>query len=164
MSVLGGYGLTRVIDSLSRFQQPGNGPAFLRVKNFADAPNPQTPINAQLGFAFTPTASGALTGFTDYQIDPPPVMRLLSMHNIGQAAAAGIKLFYGARDILISDTFVRQQMALRNFTDPKQVFEDATTLGIIANGIVIDIVSCMPDYAYGSSITWSLLGNANEIR
>jgi hypothetical protein len=118
-----------------------------------------------MGFAFTPTASGATsTGFTDYLIDPPPVMRLLSMHNIAMARQAGIQLYQGARDILINDIFVRQQMELRGFTDPKLVFEDDTTLGIVANGIIVSIEQVMPDYAYGAPATWTLRGNANEIR
>jgi hypothetical protein len=163
-SIAGGYGLARIIDSMTRFSQPGSGPSFLRVKNFNDSPSPQSPVYAQLGFTFTPTATGALTGFTDYQIDPPPVMRLISMHNLAMAVAAGTNLREGARDILISNTFVMANMAIRGLTDPKQVFEDESTLGIVANGIIVSIESIMPDYAYGSAITWTIRGNANEIR
>jgi hypothetical protein len=163
-SVNGNYGITRLIDAMTRFAQPGSGPSYLRVKKFNDAPQPQSPVYAQMGFTFTPTASGAATGFTDYQIDPPPVMRLISMHNLAMAVAAGTNLREGARDILISNTFVQANMAIRGLTDPKQVFEDVTTLGIVANGIIVSIESVMPDYAYGVPATWTIKGNANELR
>jgi hypothetical protein len=160
----GNFGITRIMDNMNRFAQAGNGPSFLRVKNFNDSPQPQSPAYAQLGFTFTPTFSGGLKGFTDYQIDPPPVMRLISMHNLAMAVAAGTNLREGARDILISNTFVLANMQIRGFTDPKQVFEDVTTLGIVANGIIVSIESVMPDYAYGQAASWTIRGNANELR
>lgn len=161
-SVYGGFGITRVLDQMLRFNRPGGQGdyAALRVKNFTDQDTPY----AQMGFIFTPSASGALVGYTDYRIDPPPIIRLISMHNLGMANQAGIKLLEGARDVMITDTFVEAQMIVRGFTDPKQVFEDVHTIGIIANGLLISIDSVMPDYAYGNAITWLIRGNANELR
>lgn len=162
-SVFGNYGLTRVMDSMTRFLRPGtdHGICFLRVKNFVES----GPVQ-QLGFSFTPTASGALSGFTDYQIDPPPSIQVVSMHNIGQAVLAGIQLRLGARSVLISHTFVAANMILRGFTDPRQVFEDKSTLGIVINNgrTILSIEAVMPDLAYGSAASWTLTGNANEIR
>ena len=161
------YGITRLIDGQLRFLQPGGQQDFaaLRVKKFADSA-PNVPVYSQLGFIFTPTSPNpATTGFTDYRIDPPPVVRLLSVRNLTEANALGVKLLAGARDVLISETFVRAQMTLRNFTDPKQVFEDDTTVGIIVNNkIIVSLDSIMPDYAFGNSVTWTIRGNASELR
>lgn len=160
-SVFGNYGLVRIMDSMSRFLRPGtvHALAFLRVKNFTE----QGPVQ-QLGFSFTPTASGAQSGYTDYQIDPPPSVQFVSMHNIGMAAQANIQLRLGARNILISHTFVAANMAARNFTDPRQVFNDPSTVGIIINNFktLVSIETYMPDIAYGSPATWSVMGNAVE--
>lgn len=162
-SVFGNYGLVRIMDSMTRFLRPGthDALAFLRVRNFTET----GPVQA-LGFSFIPTASGAQSGFTDYQIDPPPAIILVSMHNLGMAAQANIQLRMGARSILISDTFVRANMQLRSFTDPRKVFEDASTLGIVINNFktIVSIEAVMPDLAYGHAATWSITGNANEIR
>jgi hypothetical protein len=167
-STFGNYGVRAAIDNLTRFLKPGadNDVCFLRVKNFTE----KGPV-AQMGFTFSPTASGAFTGYTDYQIDPPPVIRMISMHNLGMAAQAGIQLRVGARDILISQTFVLAQMMFRKdgngnpFTNFRQVFEDPSTLGIVANsGIIVSIESIMADLAYGQPATWTIRGNANEIR
>lgn len=161
------YGLTNLIDNYSRYIRPsgGGGVAWLRVKKFIDSTQPP-PIQAQMGFTFTPTASGAMSGYTDYQIDPPPVVRLISMHNLGQAAQAGIQLREGARDILISNSFVLANMQARGFTDPRQVFNDPSTVGLVVNEgkLIVSFDSVMPDYAYGGPATWSCFGNANEIR
>lgn len=165
-SVFGNYGITRLMDQMGRSLRPG--PAgdicFLRVKNF----NPTAGPVAQMGFTFTPTASGALSGFTDYQIDPPPLaLRLVSMHNLGQASQAGIQLRAGARDILISNTFVQANMILRKLTSLRAVFEDPSTVGLVVDGgktMVSFDGSVMPDIAYGTPSTWNIIGNANEIR
>lgn len=157
------YGLRAAFDSYNRFVRAGrnNDISFLRVKNFVES----GPV-AQMGFTFTPTTSGALTGYTDYQIDPPPVMRPISMHNMGMAAQAGISLRAGSLDILISHTFVLSQMALRGFVDPRDVFRDPSTLGIVVNHgkQIVSIEFYLPDVAYGEPISWSCLGNANDIR
>lgn len=168
MSFFSNYGLTQQIDNLIRFLGPGNGGdiAFLRVRNFVEV----GPVQ-QMGFTFTPTASGAQTGYTDYQIDPPPVIRTISMHNLGMAAAAGSNLRVGAKDVLISNTFVLAQMQIRKdasgnlFTDARQVFEDPSTICILASDkLQISIDRVMPDFAYGQPATWTISGNANELR
>lgn len=164
-AIFGNFGIRRLIDQQLRFLRSGgqNDTVFIRYKNFNDNNQPYS----WMGFAFTPTASGGTykPGYTDFLISPPPTIRLVSMHNLGMAAQAGMNLRKGARSLMVSQTFVKAQMQLMGFSEPRQVFEDTSVIGLIVGknaSIVLSIESVFPDYIWGSESVWHLLCNGIE--
>ena len=155
----GSFGIRRIIDQQLRFRGPGSA-AWLRVKNFTDPSNV-----TDHGFIYTPPASGnQQAGYTDYPIQPPPVVQQVSMHNLGMAAAAGVNLREGARNIMITQTWVEAQKQIRNLKSDRQVFEAPEVIGIVTADLLVSIEYAYPDHAYGHLVNWYLLGNASELK
>lgn len=158
------YGIRRIFDANQRFLQPGLA-TYLRVRNFAD---PQTQPWAQYGFSISPSGS-AQTGTTDILIDPPPSHRMVSMHNIAMSAG---KLRFGAREIIVSHTFVLQQMDAWNLQDPTLVFRGPNIVGFVlalsATAPQINTLASIEQYSAdvvaGDILAWVCLCNCNELR
>lgn len=161
MSVNGNFGIRRLLDQQLRFMKPGPD-TWLRVKNFNDVGQDY----AEMGFAFVPSASGAQTplGYTDLKIWPQPVVRLMSMHNVAQAQAAGMSLREGSRIVMVSHTWVSKRQAEMGYSNPRQVFEDPSVIGLVTENVIVSIESLMPDYAYGVYTSWHIQGNSNELQ
>jgi hypothetical protein len=150
-----GYGLRRLVDSNQRFMRAGN-PVYLRLRNFPDVQNTDW---AQLGFAITP--SGALVGTQNVLIDPPPSEQTVSLRDIGRSMG---KLRYGAHKFIISDTFVQAQCARMGVTDVSALFKQPFVVGLVTENILYSIEDIVSEQVAGSTITWSISGNGNEIR
>lgn len=163
-SIFGNYGLRRVMDQQLRFLRPAEDAyGALRVSN--TTVTPATQQFSQMGFEFTPTASGGpAVGFTDLRIDPPPVAIMLSMHNVAMAQSAGFALRAGARDVFISNTWVEQRQLEMGYVEGRQVFEDPSVIGIVVNRVIVSVMSILPDYAFGRVVGWHIYGSANELR
>lgn len=160
MSVNGNFGIRRLIDSQMRWMKAGQ-PAYLRVKNFNDS----NQDFAEMGFLFTPSATGAVqpVGYVDLWITPQPLNKLVSMHNLGQAAQAGIALRQGARQISISHSWVKAQANASGLTNPKDVFESPSVVGIVTSSLIVSIESVVPDTTYGQYVIWHLMGNVSDL-
>src|SRR5208283_3517867 len=91
------WGLRSLADTFLRYYQPGL-PCWLRLQNQVM----QSGDPSALGFM--PAVTGAPTGIQDVQIDPPPDVKEVSLHNIG---ILGGRLQFGARTFLVSHTFVK---------------------------------------------------------
>ena len=112
----------------------------------------------QIGFM--PAVTGALSGFQDIPVDPPPDVQEVSLHNIG---IMGGRLNFGARRFLISNLFVLNQMVARNLTDPYQVFRDPLVIGLYYNQRLFSIESITHEDVGGETTLWSLVANSSEI-
>lgn len=162
MSPFGAFGLRRLLDANQRFTAAGL-PVYLRVKNFQEN---VTMVDAEeVGLSFTPTVTGAITtGTTDILIDPPPEITIVSMHNLGMAAAAGVALKAGARTITISHTWVAARQAQMGYNTPQQVFNDKSVTGIVTDNLLLEPVDIThPDDAFDEIISWRLLCNCSEL-
>ena len=151
-----GYGFRRLFDANQRYMRPA-GPVYLRMRNFAD---PQMQPWAQYGFAISPSGSSSV-GTTDTLIDPPPSWKTVSMHNIGMSNG---KLRFGAKEFLISHTFVKQQMSLQNVSDATLIWRGPKVVGLVENGLVCSIEQYVPDMLAGDVISWIITANVGEIR
>lgn len=151
-----GFGIQRLIDAQQRYIQNSRTPIMLRLRNFTP---PQNELYAQLGYTITP-ASGE-TGTTDVQITPPPMTKLLSQHNIGMSQG---KLRFGAREFVISGSFVDAQQSALGLASPDQLWWSKQVVGIFAYGILYSVEQYAPEEVGGQSILWTLLCNANEQR
>lgn len=147
-----GQGFQNLIDAQQRWVRGGHT-VYLRIRNFPDpqATNPAV----QLGFSITPT--GTATGTTDILIDPPPSVTMLTMQNVAKSMG---KLRIGARQFLISNTFVNLQQTALAFLYPSDVFRLA--IGLVCDGQLFSI----EDYAHeeygGVTLLWTVRGNALE--
>lgn len=112
----------------------------------------------QIGFM--PAVTGALSGFQDIPVDPPPDVQEVSLHNIG---IMGGRLNFGARRFLISNLFVLNQMVARNLTDPYQVFRDPLVIGLYYNQRLFSIESITHEDVGGETTLWSLVANSSEM-
>lgn len=107
-----------------------------------------------------PAVTGALSGFQDIPVDPPPDVQEVSLHNIG---IMGGRLQFGARRFLISNLFVLNQMAVRNLSDPYQVFRDPLVVGLYYNSRLFSIESITHEDVGGETTLWSLVANSSEL-
>ena len=147
------WGLRSLADGYLRYFQPGL-PCYLR---FQTVQADDTTEYASLGFM--PSVTGALSGVQDVLIDPPPDVQEVSLHNIG---IMGARLQFGARRFLISHTFVREQMRLRELTDPYKVFRDSSVMGIYYNHRLFSIESLTHEDVGGEPTLWTVIANSYE--
>lgn len=147
------WGLRSLADTFLRYFQPGLL-CYLRMQT-VDANGTQY---GQLGFM--PAVTGALSGFTDIPIDPPPDVKEVSLHNIG---IMGGRLQFGARTFLISNLFVINQMQAQELTDPYQVFRGPLVMGLFYNGKLFSIESITHEEVGGETTLWQLIANSTEL-
>jgi hypothetical protein len=151
-----GAGVQRLVDAHLRFVRAA-APVCLRLRNFPDV---QEYPWSQLGFAIAPT--GTLeTGTTDIVICPPPAIRMISVHNIGQSMG---KLRFGARMFFISATFVENQMREQGLTDQTLVWRGSNVVGLVTDGLLFSIEDVAHEEVGGRTIAWTLMCNAGELR
>ena len=153
----GAFGIRRLLDSQQRFAMPGL-PMYLRQKNFTD-----NPAITELGFEFTPTTPTVHKGVRDTQIRPQPTIKLMSMHSIAMAQAAGVQLLIGARKVTISHTWVLQQQRINGYANASSVFNDASVVGIVTDNLLLQVASATHDDAFGEPIEWYVLCNCADI-
>jgi hypothetical protein len=169
-AIFGNFGLRRLMDQNMRFMR-GGLTAWLRIKNFQDSE-----AFADMGFQYVPSITGAAvpTGTSDILIDPPPSVRLISMHTIAMAQAAGASLLAGARIVTISHTWVEAQMLQDWFTTmcsensldptiPEYVFRGPSVLGIVTDRLLLQQVDVTHEEIYGVPHTWFVKCNASEL-
>lgn len=152
-------GIQFLFDANQRYVRAGL-PVYLRVKNFQD-----TGDFIEVGVPFAPTgAAAAQSGYTDILIAPPPAVQDISLHNIGLNSAA---LRFGARNFIISATFVNAQMAQYSITDPYAVFRNRdgyAAVGLLYNDRLFQIESITHREVAGVTINYKLLCNALELQ
>jgi hypothetical protein len=160
-SVPFGFGVRFLYDSHLRYWRPGL-PIALRIRNYT---TPEVGY-AELGFQYSPSGTAQYqAGFTDIIIKPPAEVKELSLMNIGLNSA---KLMFGAKQFVISHTFVRAQMNANNYTDPYQVFRNPLVVGIAYPAYPLDAVrlfsieSITHEEIAGQTLAWTLLCNAAE--
>lgn len=156
-------GIKWLFDQHQRFVRSGLK-VYLRVKNF-----PESGVALEVGLQSQVSAGG---GYTDYVIVPPPNVQDVSMHNLGMAAEAGIRLNYGSKIFTISDSFVQDQIQLIHqksgtlLQDPFAVFRDrdgnGNTLGIVYQGRMHEIAGITTRQVSGQTVSWKVVGNAME--
>jgi hypothetical protein len=149
-----GMGIQRLIDSQQRYVQNSRTPINIRLRNFTQ---PQNDLYAQLGYTIAAVAGA--TGTTDVLIWPPPSTKLISMHNIGMSQG---KLRFGAREFVISGSFVDAQQSALGLTSPDQLWWCPQMVGIYAYGILYTIEQYAPEELGGISVVWTVTCNANE--
>jgi hypothetical protein len=152
------FGLRSLYDTQLRFFQPGL-PCYLRIDNLS--PDVRGTVGSVAALGFQPTVSGNLSGVTDILIDPPPEVKEVPWRNIGLNLA---RLRFGARIFTISHTFVANRQALLAFTDPEQVFRDASVQGILYSGRIYNMESVTHEDLAGQPIIWTIIGNAIEVQ
>jgi hypothetical protein len=149
------FGVQRLIDAQQRWAR-ASFPVYLRLRNFPDVQGQQW---AQLGFRIAP--SGGPVGVTDILIDPPPGVRMVSIHNIGMSAG---KLRFGARIFQISATFVNKQVVAQGLTDQNLVWRGPNVVGLVSEELLFSIEDIKHAEYSGQTISWQITANANEIR
>ena len=163
MGVPFGFGVRFLYDSHLQFWRPGL-PVALRIRNFS------TPADgyAELGFEFSPTGTIAdQSGFTDIRIVPQPEVKEVNLRDIGLNQA---KLMFGAKNFIISQTFVLKRMNAMGYQDPIQVFRDPSVIGIAYPAVPVNnqqvrlfsIESITHDEIAGQTLAYTLLCNAQE--
>lgn len=150
-----GLGLQRLIDAQQRYVQNSRYPVMYRMRNFTPQ---QNTLYAQLGYVITPTGN---TGTTDVQIQPPPMTRLVSQHNIGMSAG---RLLFGAREFVVSGSFVNAQQSALGLATPDEVWYAPQLVGIYAYSVLWNIAQVAPEDFGGQTILWSLRCNASELK
>lgn len=149
------------IDANMRYLRNSH-PVYLRLRNFT-APVQPGNIFAQLGFSQTPTSGP--TGTTDFLIDPPPSVRMLSQHDIGMSMG---KLLFGARQFGISGSFSCKMAALLGLpydqNGVEQFWYNTQIVGLVTDQLLFDIKQVDHEEVGGVTVMWTLLGNANQVR
>jgi len=149
-----GGGIQRLIDSQQRFVRNSRTDIYVRYRNFTP---PQNQLFGQLGFTITP-ASGP-TGTTDVAILPPPETRLISQHNIGMS---GGKLRFGAREFIISATFVNAQQSALGLSTPDKLWLSPQFVGLVGYSCLWTVEQIASEELGGIPVIWTLKCNANE--
>lgn len=148
-----GHGIQRVIDANQRFHRAAH-PVYLRLKNFPDT---QQQTWSQLGFSISP--SGGPGGTTDVLINPPPSAEMVSMHNIGMSSG---KLMMGARQFVISASFVDAQVVARGLSSQDLVFDAPEVVGLVLDNQLFSIEDRAHKEIAGKTVFWVL--TCNEVR
>lgn len=148
-----GLGVQRLIDAQQRYIQNSRYPVMYRVRNFSSQ---QNQLYAQLGYVISPTGQ---TGTSDIQIVPPPMTKLISQHNIGMSSG---RLRFGAREFVISGSFVEAQQSAFGLATPDDVWTFPQFVGIYAYNVLWSIEQIAPEEVGGMTILWTLRCNANE--
>jgi hypothetical protein len=151
-----GRGFQRLVDAQMRYVRNAHT-VYLRLRNFPDLQ--QVSQAVQLGFALTPSGAGTNIGTQDIQIDPPPSVKMISIHNIGQSMG---KLRFGARQFLISATFVERQVAQQGLTDQDLVFRGPNVVGLVVDNQLFSIENIAHEELAGHTVVWTLTCNAAE--
>ena|ERR1035438_4315153 len=157
-----GYGIQRLLDANLRFLQAGH-PTWLRVRNFPDI---QAQPYAQLGFSISPTGQYGQTGVTDIAIQPQPAVEPVSAHNIAKSLGM---LREGAKEFVISATWVNQQIrraggTINNSTDEDLVFRGPQVIGILYDNSIFQIVSFTKKQLGRTTIFYSVRAQGLESR
>lgn len=154
-------GLVMVVDGQMRYLREGQQ-TFLRLQNF---PNNGDFQEVGVPYAPTGTASAAnQTGFTDILIDPPPETTDVPDRDIG---LSGGKLMFGAREFIISATFVQDmRQEYPGVTDDIQVFRNwdgiTPVIGIVYSNQLFSIEDILSREFGGQIISYTLMCNAIE--
>lgn len=88
-------------------------------------------------------------------------MSPVSQDNI---AKSGGKLRFGARQFIVSHTFVLAQMTAQSVTDPTLIWRGPSVVGLVTQNLLCSIEQYLPEFLGGDIITWTLTCNANEQR
>lgn len=169
MGIPFGSGIQWLMDQHQRFVRSGLL-VYLRVKNFQES-TPETPVvTLEVGVPVPDTAGDG--GYTDITIQPPPNVTDISMHNLGMAAQAGVRLNFGSKIFTISDSFVQSQMAMIEqefgvtIEDPIDIFRTrggtGNALGLVYQGRMHEILYPRSRQVSGQTISWQITGNAIE--
>lgn len=150
-----GYGFQQLIDARMRWLVV-SGPVYYRRRKF-DPETSRATDAARLGFGVT-LAGGA--GTEDILIDPPASYQMLSVHNIGMSAG---KLRFGARQFLVSATWVSAQACEQGLSDPSEVWRSNRTVGLVTDNLLFSIED-VTHADLGQVLGWMLTCNANELR
>jgi hypothetical protein len=153
-----GYGLQRLIDAQQRYIR--NSPVagvFLRLKNFPDTQNQEW---SEMGFSIAPSG-GVVTGTTDILIEPPPMVRMVSLHNIGQSMG---KLRFGSRQFVISASVVDDNVALQGLSNQDLIWRDPTVVGLVVDSELFSIEDIEHEEVGGKTVLWTLTCNALEVK
>jgi hypothetical protein len=151
-----GYGVRRLIDSYENLVRASH-PVYIRLRNFAPVESNEW---SQLGFSISPTGNSNTDGTEDILIAPQPAVTVISVQSIGQSMG---KLRFGARQFLISHTFVVNQFAAMGLTGtPDLVWRGEQTVGLVTDSQEFSIEDIQHEEAFGETITWVLLCNAAE--
>lgn len=151
-----GNAIQSLVDQQMRNTQASRTPIYMRFRNFAPQ---QDQLYAQLGFVIAP--SSGQTGMSDVQIAPPPSSKLVSMHNIGMSQG---KLRFGAREFLISATFINAQQSALGLATPDALWLSSQFVGIVGYGSLWSVEEYSPDEAGAVPVAWLTRCNANELR
>ena len=150
-----GFGLQRIVDAQMRYVRNAHT-VYLRLRNFPDLQAVSQAV--QLGFALTPSGTNQV-GVQDIQIDPPPSVKMISIHNIGQSMG---KLRFGARQFLISGSFVDRQVAQQGLSNQDLVFRAPNVVGLVVDNQLFSIENIAHEELAGKTVIWTLLCNAPE--
>jgi len=166
------FGVRFLYDAHLRYFRPGL-PTAIRIRNYETADAGYS----EFGFQYSPTGQLQFqAGFTDIVIDPPPEVKEVSLHNIGLNQA---RLQFGAKNFIISQTWVLARMNQMQYTDPIQVFRDPSVIGIAypylgnlqgqlpsasanAQTRLFSIESITHDEIAGETLAYTVLCNATE--
>lgn len=144
------WGIQRIMDAQLQFVR-NTLPVYLRIRNFAPV---NTTLAGQLGFAVSP--SGSNVGTQDILIQPPPAVSMISMHNIGMS---GGKLLLGARQFMISQSFVVRQAQALGLDSEQRFWTDKKVVGIVTENFLFSIEDIGHEEMGGVTVVWSIRGN-----
>lgn len=150
-----GLGFQSLIDSNQRYMQAGQ-PTYLRLRNFPDI---QEQEFAQLGFSIAPSGTDEV-GTQDILIDPPPSVEPVPNRDIGRSMG---KLRFGAKNFLISATFVEAQMAQQGVTDQELIWRASNVVGLVMGNLLWSIESIEHKELGGKTVCWILTCNSQEL-
>ena len=148
------WAIRNLLNNHQRVTQQGLK-VYLRVQN-AVLPDNNSGNYEYATYGFQLSATGSLTGFQDIEITPPPDVTALSLHNIGLNAG---ELNFGAHTFVISHTWVAERMNQLGLTDPYDVFQASTTIGLIYNGRLFAPEDIQCSAMNDEIISWQLTCN-----
>jgi hypothetical protein len=97
----------------------------------------------------------------DMEIEPPPSVSNVSMHNIGMSDT---RLQFGAHQFEVSHTFIEEMMDRLGVTDGYSVWRHSTVVGIMYDGSLFSLESIVPKAANKEIVKWIITGNQQEQR
>lgn len=151
-----GPGIQRILDAQLGFVR-NSLPVWVRTRNFVVPPN--TTLAGQLGFAISPTGSNV--GTTDTLMQPPPAVRMVSMHNIGMS---GGKLRMGARIFIFTPTSVQSVMGLVGVTDILSLVTSKQFVGLVTDGKLFSVEDIAHEEIAGVTVEVSLTANGTDLK
>ena len=134
-------------------------PVYYVYKNFNGAQQASTEAQA-MGFKFQSAVDG---GTSQIQIVPPPHVRNVSSHDIGNSNG---KLLLSARRFYISNTFANAIMANPLFSslinDEEDVWKHSQFVGLLYDGIMFNMVQLSHSEVSGVTVEWRLICNGTK--